>query len=166
MVLVKRYEDGTELSRDKGNFDEWCIYINGRAPYDRDYLGSLHKLGQTCGMDKVYNEFLNLYNLTGREVEERILNNVIPEIATNLENNYFNNLEIQKLFGTLYLVMLAEQNRMLANGVETKVGKRIKGLAVYQLFYEGYSVEQACNFSIGRPWREIANLCDERGLRR
>lgn len=163
MTTVWEYNDGTTLTRDTGNFDDWCIYVNGNAPFDRDYFNQLHDLSNDFGVQKVYNDFKTLYDATFDEIDNQIFENVIPQIASSYNERRF---ETEKLFGTLYLVMLAEENRILnkENNIKTKLGKSIKALAIYQIFFENYTIDEACSFSIGKPWRVIKELCEERNI--
>ncbi|KYG90630.1 hypothetical protein A0U40_06555 [[Bacillus] sp. KCTC 13219] len=162
MPIIREFEDGTKISKDSGNFDDWCIYINGKAPLDSDYFNDLLYLGEQYGLEQVYNDFKLLYNNTGEEIEERILTGLILEISETYEGN---SLSVEKLFTILYLVMLAEQNRFFGE-TKTKLGKRVKGLAVHQIFFENFTIQEACNYSRGKKWWEIAPLCEDRDLQR
>ena len=68
-------------------------------------------------------------------------------------------LQTQLYFSILYLCMVAEQNYP-----NTKLGKRLKRLGIYQLLFEGMTVEEAANWSRGKPWRDIAHECEKRGF--
>jgi hypothetical protein len=63
------------------------------------------------------------------------------------------------------MVMLAEENRYFGR-TKTKLGRRVKGLAAYQILFENYSIEDACEFSKGKSWQELATFCNERGIQR
>jgi hypothetical protein len=162
MTLIMEYRDGTQITKSHGRIDDWCIYVNGDAPFDRDYFGELLNLANEYGADAVYNDFKALYDATNEDVEQYIFVDFIPSIANTYGDDA---LRVEKLFGTLYMVMLAEQNRYFGR-TKTKLGKRIKGLASYQILFENFTVYNACNFSVGMGWRELAQLCDERGLQR
>lgn len=162
MTIVRQYEDGTIITRSRGRFDDWCIYVNNRAPFDRNYFGQLLELANQFNSQKIYNDFKVLYENTNEEVEQHIFEELIPSIATTYGDK---ELEVEKLFGTLYMVMLAEQNRYIGR-TKTKLGKRVKGLAAYQILFENYTIEDACDFSRGMLWREIAQLCEERNIPR
>lgn len=162
MTIVKQYIDGTNITKSRGRIDDWCIYVNGNAPFDRNYFGELLSLANQYGNERVYNDFKSLYDVTNEEVEQFIFDNFIPNIANTYEAD---SLRIEKLLGTFYMVMLAEQNRYFGR-TKTKLGKRIKGLAAYQILNENVPVEDACSFSIGMGWRELAQLCDERDIQR
>ena len=55
--------------------------------------------------------------------------------------------------------MIAEENKAF-----TRLGKRIKRLGIYKLLIENKSVQQSANFMRGMGWREISDLCNERGF--
>ena len=46
----------------------------------------------------------------------------------------------------------------------TRLGKRIKRLGIYEMLYSGRTVEDAANFMRGMSWKEIDVLCKERGF--
>jgi hypothetical protein len=162
MAIIKQYADGTTITQSRGRFDDWCIYVDNRAPYDRDYFNKLTKLSNQYGVDRVYRDFKSLYDNTSDQFNQSIFDDFIPAIAFTYGND---SLQVEKLFGTFYMVMLAEENRYFGN-TKTKLGRRVKGLAAYQILFEGYSIEVACEFSKRRGWQELAKLCDERNLQR
>ena len=55
--------------------------------------------------------------------------------------------------------MIAEENKK-----NTKLGKRIKRLGIYELLYGEKNVEYATNFMKGMNWRDIEQLCKEKGF--
>ncbi|WP_096200074.1 DUF7004 family protein [Bacillus sp. FJAT-45350] len=162
MTTLKKYESGTVISKERGKFDEWCIYINGRAPFDKEYFQKLFDLAQKHRVDKVYQDFMTLYNSTTDEIDNTIFEQLIPDISTTYGTDAG---DVEELFGTFYAVMLAEENRFFGR-TRTKLGRRVKGLAAYQILFEGFSIENACNFSKGKDWEDLAILCDERDLQR
>lgn len=92
------------------------------------------------------------------------------EDKTHLDYNYFNdirtlsqeygpdNLFVYKLFSIFYLTMISEENRR-----GTKLGKRIKRLGVHYLLIEDQPLHYSINFMRGMKWKEIDELCKERG---
>ncbi|NYE08824.1 hypothetical protein F4694_005680 [Bacillus niacini] len=162
MAILKQYSDGTTITRSRGRIDDWCIFVDNRAPYDSDYFNELHQLANDYGVNKVYNDFKSIYDKTTDEINPAIFDDFIPSIASTYGND---SLRVEKLFGTFYTVMLAEENRYFGR-TKTKLGKRVKGLAAYQILFENYSIKDACDFSKGRGWQELAGLCDSRGLQR
>ena len=57
------------------------------------------------------------------------------------------------------MAIIAEEQK-----ANTRLVKRIKRLGVYKLLYENKTVYEAANCMRGMGWREISNLCIERGF--
>lgn len=55
--------------------------------------------------------------------------------------------------------MISEENYP-----NTKLGKRIKRLGIYEMLYSQRTVYDAANFMRGMSWKEIERLCEERGF--
>lgn len=157
---IKDFSDGTFLEYDHGKFDDWCIYMNypneaRRPPLDRDYFAQLQSFSRVYGVHKVYQDYVTVYNLVGKAVDNNDLNK-ISQIASTYGNDA---LEMDKIFSILYMAMIAEERKAY-----TKLGKRIKRLGVHKLLLEGETVSEAANFMRGMGWRDIDALCRERGF--
>ena len=53
-----------------GSFDDYCVAINGRgynshAPTDKEYFEWIKTLSHTYGVEQVYNDFCQIYNIVG-----------------------------------------------------------------------------------------------------
>ncbi len=160
----KIFSDGSKINFAGGSFDGWCVYLtrpNQRryAPLDRDYFAQLKGYADVYGTDRVYRDFVEIYQLTDKEVRDNVLNR-IDQIAETYGND---SLDINILYTILYFAMVAEQNRLIG-GHPTYVGKNIKRLGVHQILYLGFSIEQAANFSKGKGWRDIKACCLECGF--
>jgi hypothetical protein len=68
-------------------------------------------------------------------------------------------LEQEEVYVTLYMGMVAEEAK-----TGTRLGKRIKRLGVHQVLLERLEPEMAANFSRGKPWYELAYLCQSKGF--
>ena len=55
--------------------------------------------------------------------------------------------------------MVAEENKL-----NTKLGKRIKRLGIYQILIENSSPETAAVFSKGKKWKELDDLMKTKGF--
>jgi len=158
--MIKEFNDGSYLEYDQGSFDGWCVYLTKtdgtrKPPRDIDYFQQLKNLANTYGSDRVYEDYVKVYELTGKSVEDYVLN-LISEIS----NGYgADSLELDIIFSILYMAMIAEENKAF-----TRLGKRIKRLGIYKLLIENNSVYQSANFMRGMGWREISDLCNERGF--
>ena len=158
--FIKSFSDGSFLEYDQGSFDGWCVYLtksNGsrRPPRDVDYFSQLKQLADKYGANQVYNDYVRVYNLTGKQVEEHSLA-AISEIAASYGND---TLEADVIFSILYMAMIAEEQKKF-----TQLGKRIKRLGIHKLLIEDCSVNESANFMRGMGWRDIATLCEERGF--
>lgn len=158
-TLIRNFEDDTFLEYDYGKFDEWCVYygdnINKKPPLDTKYFGYLELLAQRFTNTKVYADYVSIYNMTGKEIEQSVFD-LIDEIAMTYQDEA---LQVSKVFSILYMAMIAEEKKAF-----TKLGKRIKRLGIYKLLIEHWSVDKAAHFMIGMKWREIDLICKEAGF--
>lgn len=157
--LIKKFEDGSFLEYDRGGFDDWCVYYTNatgsrRPPYDIDYFSELKDLTNEYGVDKIYNDYVQIYNATGKEIDESVLD-MIDDIASS----YAEGLSVNVMFTILYMAMIAEERKE-----NTHLGKRIKRLGIHTLLIDGLSISDAANFMRGMGWREVSRLCEERGF--
>ena len=158
--LIKEFENGTFLEYDRGGFDDWCVYFtdtNGtrKPPRDVDYFKQLTELAEKYSVEKVYTDYVQVYNLTGEEVEQPAL----AEISRISVSYGRDALDVDVIFSILYMAMIAEERKKY-----TRLGKRIKRLGIYKLLIEKRSVYEAANFMRGMGWRDIDALCRERGF--
>lgn len=158
--LIKEFENGTFLEYDRGGFDDWCVYFtdtNGtrKPPRDVDYFKQLTELAEKYSVEKVYTDYVQVYNLTGKEVEQPAL----AEISRISASYGRDALDVDIIFSILYMAMIAEERKKY-----TRLGKRIKRLGIYKLLIEKRSVYEAANFMRGMGWRDIDALCRERGF--
>ena len=158
--LIKEFENGTFLEYDRGGFDDWCVYFtdtNGtrKPPRDVDYFKQLTELAEKYSVEKVYTDYVQVYNLTGKEVEQPAL----AEISRISASYGRDALDVDVIFSILYMAMIAEERKKY-----TRLGKRIKRLGIYKLLIEKRSVYEAANFMRGLGWRDIDALCRERGF--
>lgn len=158
-VKVKTFTDGSFLEYDKGLFDPWCVYINDsdgrRALKDVNYLEQLRALAQRYGRDTVYEDYVRIYDKTGKEVDAAVL----QDISRIVQKYWADVLSADKLLSGLYLAMISEERKE-----NTRLGKRIKRLGVHCLLKEGRSVHDSANFMRGMGWQEISALCKARGF--
>lgn len=152
--------DGSRLEFDRGNFDEWCVWEvhpDGRryAPRDVDYFGTLLTLAEQVGHSQVYSDFVAVYEVAGENVTplgQRIAN------SCSLKYQEFSGLA-EKTFMVLLMSMIAENQKR-----NTRLGKRIKRLGVYELLFKSKNVAYSANFMKGMKWQQIDALCRELGF--
>ena len=155
----RTFDDNSSIGFGRGKIDNFCVYVKEQnrvyAPLDTEYFQFLHDLASNFGTIKVYNSFKRLYAIA----ELEIVSNAIEVIDKQAKRYNEFELKCQKYFSILYLAMVAEQNYP-----NTKLGKRLKRLGIYQLLFEGMTVEEAANWSRGKPWKEISEECKSRGF--
>lgn len=157
---IKRFSDGSLLEFDRGNFDDWCIFLTRPAhprfaPKDWQYFTRLQELAAAYGKEKVYGDFVIVFGNT-----DKILNADLLDRISTFSHDYTQDaLRADIVFTLLYAGMLAEENKAHA-----PLGKRIKRLGVYQVVMEGMAPREAATYSVGRPWQELAKLCESRGF--
>lgn len=158
--MLKKFSDESFIYYDKGNFDEYCVYLEQnskrKAPRDIEYFTALKELSSKYGGERIYNDFIKIYNRTGNLIDNAILITLIDEIANAYTED---SLEINKIFSIIYLGMIAEERKKF-----TKLGKRIKRLGMHYLLIENNSAYISANFMRGKNWREIDFLCKERSF--
>ena len=157
--VVKRFKNHSALEFDEGSFNKWCVYFinpegKRKAPLDQEYFLQLKDLSTRYGVQKVYSDFVKIYKLTGKDIDEKVLDKI-----SELSNEYEDSLYADILFTTLYMAMIAEEN-----WEGTRLGKRIKRLGVHELLLNNMSAENAANFMRGMDWRQIDTLCKENGF--
>ena len=57
------------------------------------------------------------------------------------------------------MAMIAEERKQY-----TRLGKRIKRLGIYKLLIEKSNIYEAANFMRGMNWKDIDELCKNRGF--
>ena len=160
-MTIKTFSDGSYLEYADGSFDQWCVYMVTPAkhfrqpPKDIHYFGFLQSQAQVFGHQKIYNDFVAIYEATRKDVEQSVLDK-IDAIAATYANAA---LEFSKIYTILYMGMLAEEKK-----AGTRLGKRIKRLGVHKLLIEKRTVDEAANFMRGMNWRTIDTMCKERGF--
>lgn len=158
--ILKIFSNGVSAAFDEGKFDAWCVCLidsEGKksAPKDSFYFSTLKELADDYGGDPVYDDFVKIYDVTGKEVSKKVLR-TIDGIAEGYGKD---SLKADVTFTLLYLTMIAEENRE-----GTLLGRRIKRLGVHELLKNKKSIQHATTFMTGKPWREIDRLCKERGF--
>ena len=160
-MTIKTFSDGSYLEYADGSFDQWCVYMVNPAkhfrkpPRDVDYFGFLQKQAHVFGHQRIYEDFVAIYEATHKDVEQAVLAK-IDSIAATYQDVA---LEFSKIFTILYMGMLAEEKK-----AGTRLGKRIKRLGVYKLLIEKCTVADSANFMRGMKWRSIDTMCRERGF--
>jgi len=160
MPIIKRLSDNSIIERDRGTFDEWCVYLTRpqiprHAPRDRDYFQRLIELSGYHTSQRIYDDFVRIYEITNTETSPRVLE-FITEIASSYGDD---SVEMDILYTILYLGMVAEENK-----TNTRLGKRIKRLGMHQILIDNVDALTAANFSRGMRWQQISTECENKGF--
>ena len=156
---IKDFSNGAYLEYDKGNFDDWCVYLveaETRKPLrDEDCFQKLKYYADKYGANAIYGDCVKIYDLTGKTVDLQILQEISRISAYYVEDA----IDMDIYYSFLYAAMISEENKAYS-----RLGKRIKRLGFYKLLIENYSVVNSANFMKNMKWREIDILCKERGF--
>lgn len=159
-TTIRRYSDGTSVEFDRGRFDDYCVFIREidgtrKAPLDVEYFETLLQFSSKFGVEKVYADFILIYEITQLKVTSETLH-LIESLASDYE---LERVLFARTLTVIHMGMIAENNK-----ANTKLGKRIKRLGVHRLLNEGLTSTAAANFMRGLGWREIDKMCIERGF--
>jgi len=158
---IKIISSDIEIFYDRGSFDEWCVYINNQgiktAPKDIEYFKFFIELGKSYSNQKVYNDYIKIYNLVSQKIEKKVLDLII-DIS---KNNYDAVLskEVTINFTVIYAGMVSERNKKF-----TVLKERIKRLGMYQILVLNFSAEVAANYSKGKKAKELDIICKKYGF--
>jgi hypothetical protein len=159
-TLIKNVRQRNIVEFDQGKFDDWCVYLTRPnrpryAPLDIEYFSRLQELGRTHGLQRIYNDFVQVYNPTNRVVNPVILNNI-----TTIADTYGSDAEEVDIWLTvIYAGMIAEENKQFA-----VLKKRVKRLGMHQVLLENMAPAVAANFSKGKKWRELDQIMRPKGF--
>jgi hypothetical protein len=158
--ILTKFDDGSYLEYDRGRFDKWCVYLSRPnqpkyAPRDFQYFNRLQKYAITHGAQKVYDDFVSVYNKTTKEISDEIF----ADIKRLAKDYGADETSVAIDFSIMYMGMIAEEKK-----IGTKLGKRIKRLGVHQVLIEGMDYSEAAKYSIGMGWRDIDKECNNRGF--
>ncbi len=160
-TLVKELFYNRKVVFDKGKFDDWCVYVvenNGskKAPFDETYFNDLHVISKKYPEDKVYNDFVLIYEKTGKNIDSHVLS-----LIDNIVQSY--NSEDKKIveqwLTVIYAGMIAEENKAYAI-----LKKRVKRLGMHQVLVLNMPAKIAAQFSYGKKWRELDETMKQLGF--
>lgn len=150
---------------DRGRFDEWCVHCqkpDGSMwfAYDREYLSWIRNMAKFHGVDKVYNDFVTVYNSVDYYFDMKEGYETVCEVASH----YKSKESTEHWWTYFWMAMVAEERK--ENAI---VGKRIKRLAVYNLLFDDYKMSYVLKYMNTRynpsmDWMVLDRLCYERGF--
>ena len=141
---------------DEGKFDEWCVYCrrpDGSFALDKQYLYWIKKMSQRYGKDRVYNDFLKIYDIARYDYDFTEGLNVIKEVSDGYP------VCTEQWWCVFYMTMIAECRKE-----GTILNKRIKRLGVYNVIFDGYGSGYTANYMKKLHWWELDELMRERGF--
>lgn len=149
-----------------GLFDDWCAYTgvlssDGRVycamPSDKYYFEIAKILASTHGVDHVYDDVKHIFEHTGKNVDQKLLDRIYQlSLGYGVNQGWAYNM-----FMHLYYGMIAEENKE-----NTKLGRSIKMNGIYSLLKGGRNVNQAADECCGQSWKTIQTECLERQIYR
>lgn len=158
--LINSFSNGGFIEFDSGSFDNWCVILTKPggerfAPADLQYFSRLNKLSEIYGAQKIYDDFVVIFNRTTKLIDPQVL-----ELISAISRFYKDDsLEMEIWLNVLYAGMIAEENK--ANAI---LKKRIKRLGIHQVLIDGISPEEAVVFSKGKKWKELDRLMVSKGF--
>lgn len=151
-TLVKPLRNHRTVIFDRGSFDNWCVYVvekNGRkhAPLDETYFNDLKNLSVKYPKDKIYNDFVAIYEQTSAAIDPQTLA-LIDEIVETYHPE--DKILAEQWFTVIYAGMIAEENK--ENAI---LKKRVKRLGMHQVLVLNMRAKEAAQFSKGKKWRDL-----------
>jgi hypothetical protein len=158
--LIANLPDNSVIEFDNGAFDDWCVYLKRPnqtryAPKDTEYFSVMKNLSSIYGKQKIYDDFVKIYNDTTSQIRSDVIQKII-DISANYDNHKD---EICIWFVVMYAGMIAEENKQ--NAI---LKKRIKRLGLHQVLIDELEPNFAANFSRGKKWRELDTICKQKGF--
>ena len=126
----------------RGRFDDWCVFVFDSVrskfffPLDYDYLYWIKCLGERFGNERVYFDFVLLYDCVRRGVSNREC-----YVVTSMVDEGYVGVDTQVWWVIFFMTMYAECMKE-----NTRLGKRIKRLGVYNVLVDGDDVEYVTQY--------------------
>ena len=159
--MIKKISKDLDIVFDDGKFDQWCVYIkyknSKKPPLDKEYFDFFIELGKKYTNEKVYGDFVKIYNLVSNRVEKKVTDLIIDLAKKNYKEDISKNVAIN--FTVVYAGMVAERNKRY-----TVLKERIKRLGMYQILVLKYSSGDAANFSKGKKAKDLDVICKGYGF--
>jgi len=157
---IKKLQNKNSIIFDRGNFDDWCVYIvnssgQRQAPKDIEYFSRLKEIGNKHGNKKIYDDFVKIFESTTGTINSDTLD-LIEKISTDYGAEQY---EIEQWFTVLYAGMIAEENKN-----RSILKKRIKRLGMHQLLIDNKEPRIAANYSKKMPWRVLDGIMKTKGF--
>ena len=157
---LNNFVNGGFIEFDSGCFDGWCVFVTMPekqrfAPTDVQYFSRLKVIGENFGPQKIYDDFVVIYNRTSKNVDSNVFNLILALSKTY--NEFAEEMELW--LNVIYAGMIAEENK--ENAI---LKKRIKRLGMHQVLIDNLSPEKAAVFSKGKKWKELDEIMKTKGF--
>lgn len=153
--IIKAWRDGTCIGYGKGRFDNYCVYIkeNGvtKIPKDVDYFTQIRAFADKYSEEQIFNHMLILCSVARRKKLDVTAFTILEILPGSYDTE--DQLQINKLFYTLFLTMYAEEYKE-----GTKLGSLIKAVGIHELLFSGRSICDAANFMRGMCYGRIVDM--------
>lgn len=177
-IVLKNFDGRTAVSFKPGQQDNYMVVINKKAPKDTHFLRLFlaYKDNQATWQaiqevaQQIHRKTEDLSSFKCPKLPDKKMS------YAHFSNEARRKMElVQEVFFHAYAACLIAEERKSDRFAKkrksdsqksnfTRLGKRIKLLAAYQLLFEGLSVESAANFSRGKEDWEIDQECKKRGI--
>lgn len=159
-----KIDNKNSICFDRGRFDDYCVFfkkfdnnnnlISKKAVKDIELFDNLLIFKKEY-KDKVYKLIKFIFDYTNSTLNFKTIDKTVK-----LVNKHFDgSISAHKYFLFVYYAMVAEEKK-----TNSKLGKRIKLLGIYQILNEKFSSQTAANFSRGLKWTVIDEECKRRGF--
>lgn len=143
----------------QGKFDKYCVYhIDDKGkksiPLDEHYLKWIKDLANKYGTDKVYKDFLRIYEITDENFKEKECKKLINTIDTHYPQE-----DTTYWWTIFYMTMVAECKKKYAI-----LKKRIKHLGVYNTLFDNYDIAYITTYMRNKKWQELDKLMKQRNI--
>lgn len=159
--MIQKIDINTKIIFDKGSFDDWCVYIKQgekkTAPKDIEYFNFFVNIAERYKTEKVYSDFVKIYNLVSEKIEKKVLDLIINFAKNDYEK--VDSKEVAINFIVIYAGMVAERNKKYA-----VLKERIKRLGMHQILILKMSPHIAANFSKGKKAKDLIVICEKLGF--
>lgn len=157
--------NGAEVSIyfSEGAFDNYCVYVNEvpnmfrYAMKDDEYFKWILSLSKQYGAVQVWDDFCAIYDIIDMNSNVQPDAKRAMEVAADVDMHYTD--DTIKWWLVFYMTMVAECKK--ENAI---LKKRIKKLGVYNILFDGYSIDYTTTYMRNKHWRELDELMKERGI--
>lgn len=158
---------GDAKTKFTGRFTDYAVIdFDFKAPEDVDYMQDIRDLAQRRGQDEIWASFMELYETIPQERGVGLAREMLEKSA-EISSRYPEEKGMRQLFDCLLCAMITENNRLKKYGspYDTKLGKKLKALGVYQAIYEtDMPIRDVADFSKEKGWMWISEECRKRGI--